>query len=167
MTETEFKLRIMPLHKKLYACAFAVLKNESDAADCIQEAFTKLWENRRKLKGMENVAGYAAAAVRNIALNMVTRRNPSFTQGQEEMPDIPDPSPPPSYAVENADELRMVRSLFASLSDSQKRVMELSALAGLSNSEISEATGFSDENVRVLISRARKKIKNLFSSNKI
>ncbi|MDE6226576.1 MAG: sigma-70 family RNA polymerase sigma factor [Muribaculaceae bacterium] len=166
MTETEFKKLIMPLHKKLYACAFAILKNESDAADCIQDAFTRLWENRGRITELENVAGYATVCVRNIAINMATRKPPGRNSSLADLPDIPDYSSSPSAEMETGDSVRLINSMLASLSPQQRQVMELSSIAELSNTEISRATGLSDENVRVLLSRARKKLKSLFSSKK-
>jgi len=49
------------------------------------------------------------------------------------------------------------------LPENQRRVVMLSGIAGLSNSEIKKATGLSDDNVRVLLSRGRKKLRELFS----
>lgn len=156
----------MPLHKKLYAVAFAILKNESDAADCIQDAFTRLWEHRARLAEFENVAGYASVCVRNIAINMTSRKPPGSENSLADIPEIRDSSPSPTEGMESKDSLRIINSMFASLSPQQRQVMELSSIAELSNSEISQATGLSDENVRVILSRARKKLKSLFSSKK-
>ncbi len=39
----------------------------------------------------------------------------------------------------------------------------MSAVGGLTNSEIKDATGLTDDNVRVLLSRGRKKLRQLFS----
>ncbi|MDE6444633.1 MAG: sigma-70 family RNA polymerase sigma factor [Muribaculaceae bacterium] len=163
MTETEFKTIIMPLHKKLYACAFAILRNESDAADCLQDSFTRLWENRERLPLMDNIPGYAAVTVRNMALNMVSRRPKTAEPIDKDLLDLPDSSLSPAASVEQKDSMKAIGDMLGQLSPGQRRVMELSSLAGLSNSEISEATGLSDENVRVIISRARRKLKSLFS----
>lgn len=163
MTETDFKTRIMPLHKKLYACAFAILRNESDAADCIQDSFTRLWENRRRLAELDNVAGYAIMTVRNIALNMASRRPQVAENNGKDLPDVPDSSLSPAASVELEDSMTQLDAMLSRLSPGQRQVMELSSLSGLSNSEISKATGLTDENVRVLLSRARRKLKELFS----
>ena len=43
--------------------------------------------------------------------------------------------------------------------------MELSSFGECSNEEIAEITGYSNENVRTLLSRARKTVKKLFLIN--
>lgn len=163
MDEQQFKSCVIPLHKILYAYALTILKDESDAADCIQEAFTKLWENRRRLLEIDNVRAYASVTVKNIAVSMAAKTSGKCFSLDDEPPDIIDTSPTPHEALEKLEDLKVIRSCLKELSDNQKRVVILSAVAGLSNNEIHQATGLSDDNVRVLLSRGRKKLKNLFS----
>lgn len=101
MNESRFKNCVMPLHKTLYAYALTILRNESDAEDCIQEAFTRLWENRGRLSEIENVAGYATVTVKNIALSMVSRSRPAFDAIDGSIPDIADSAPTPSSLTEH------------------------------------------------------------------
>ena len=72
MNETRFKNCVMPLHKTLYAYALTILRDESEAQDCIQEAFTRLWENRNRLEKIDNISAYATVTVKNIALTMAS-----------------------------------------------------------------------------------------------
>ena len=163
MDEKRFKGCLMPLHKTLYAYALSILQDESDAADCLQEAFTRLWENRSRLKEVENIAAYATTTVRNIAVSMAAgsrRRAVPFTDGP---PDIPDPSLSPGEKAECRDDLRIMTHFLRQLPENQRKVVLMSGVAGLSNSEIKEATGLSDDNVRVLLSRGRKRLRELFS----
>jgi len=163
MNEKQFKGCIMPLHKTLYTYALAILRDESDAADCLQDAFTKLWENRQRLEKVDNVAAYATVTVRHIALSMVSRKRRPVTVFGDDPPDVADTSPSPVAAIEGKDNLQTVAELLRILPDNQRKVVMMSAVTGLSNSEISSATGLSDDNVRVLLSRGRKKIRQLFS----
>lgn len=166
MTETEFRNSIMPLYKQMYACAFVILRDENDAADCLQDSFTKLWETRQRLKELSNPSGYAMTTVRNTALNMVSRKRIAADSFSECLPEIPDNSSSPSREIEKKDAEREISNILSLLPEQQRKVVELSSIGGLSNPEISKATGFSDENVRVLLSRARKKIKAFIYGNK-
>ena len=76
----------MPLHKTLYAYALTILRDESDAQDCIQDAFTRLWENRNRLGKIDNIGAYAMVTVKNIALTML-----SFTLLGDGLRDALDP----------------------------------------------------------------------------
>ncbi len=157
----------MPLHKSLFAYALAILHEESDAADCLQDALTKLWENRSRLKEVDNPAAYATVTVKHLAISMAARKQALTDPYGDSPPVVADSGPTPAQAFENREDLACVRDLLGQLPDNQRRVVTLSAVAGLSNSEIREATGLSDDNVRVLLSRGRKKLKQLFSKQKI
>lgn len=163
MNEKQFKGLIMPLHTSLYACALAILRDEGDTADCLQEAFTRLWETRSRLTEIDNVAAYATVTVRHIALSMASRTRRRETVFGEEPPDIADTAPPPDAAIEGRDDLRRMAFLLRQLPENQRRVVLMSAVSGLSNAEIKEATGMTDDNVRVLLSRGRKRLRQLFS----
>ena len=167
MNESQFKSCIMPLHKSLFAYALAILHEESDAADCLQDALTKLWENRSRLKEVDNPAAYATVTVKHLAISMAARKQALTDLYGDSPPVVADSGPTPAQAFENREDLACVRDLLGQLPDNQRRVVTLSAVAGLSNSEIREATGLSDDNVRVLLSRGRKKLKQLFSKQKI
>ena len=165
MNETRFKNCVMPLHKTLYAYALTILKDESDAQDCIQEAFTRLWENRHRLENIDNVSAYATVTVKNIALPMVSRSRNSFSPFGDDPPDIADSGASPAIITEDRDNVRQVAKLLRDLPDNQRRVITLSTMAGFSTAEIKEATGLSEDNVRVLLSRGRKKLRDLFSKS--
>ncbi len=157
----------MPLHRRLYAYALSILNDESDAADCIQEAFTKLWEQRARIAKLDNVEGYAVITVKNLALNMATRKPKTLPDQASRVnppPDTAESAPDPADALEAREHLKAMAGMLKTLPENQRKVVLLSAVNGLSNSEIGEVTGLSDDNVRVLLSRGRKKLRTLFSN---
>ncbi len=166
MDEIQFRQRIMPLHKRLFAYALSILGDESDAADCLQEAFIKLWEHRQRIAQIDNVEAYALITVRNIAVNNLSRNRIQRAGTPEHPPEFIDPQPGPGDQIERREQLQAVAAMLKELPDNQRRVIMLSAVSGLSNTQIREATGFSDDNVRVLLSRGRRKLRELFSRNK-
>lgn len=153
----------MPLHKLLYGLAFSILHEEREAADCVQEAFTRLWEKRSEMKRIENHKAYAATAVRNIALSMLSANNRTISESLVTIPDHADDSQSPHQHIETRDDLRTVASLLRQLPENQRKVIMMTAAGGLSPSEIKNATGLSEENIRVLLSRGRKRLRSLFS----
>ena len=164
MNEAQFRIRIMPLHKRLFAYALSILGDESDAADCMQETMTKLWEHRSKIEKIDNIEAYALTTVRNLAVNAISRRRRLHDRFSEPPPDLTDLTPNPVETMENRENLRAVSAMLHTLPENQRKVVVLSAVSGLSNNEIREVTGLSDDNVRVLLSRGRKKLKQLFAN---
>jgi len=79
--------------------------------------------------------------------------------------DLPGSLTPHDEAVAR-DDLRLACQLIGQLAPRQREVVELSALSGYDNAEIAAATGISDENIRVLLSRGRSRLRELFRKNR-
>ncbi len=156
MKEEEFKNIVLPHSRLMFACAKGILCDDNDVHDCLQESYVGLWNNRERLLEVENVRGYCLAVVRNSAMQMIRSRKISVPVEEADR----DQGYHQSFSVENRDELELVLRLIAGLDERKRRVLKLNALAGLSTSEIAEATGLSHENVRVILSRARKEMRD-------
>ncbi len=162
MTEEQFNILIRPLHSRMYASALTLLRDEEAAADCVQDTLLRLWESRDRFAEIEKPQAYCLMAVRRMALDSLRRRArmpmTTIEVAELELPGSPDP-----HAEEVArEDLRLVGRLIDELGPRQKTVVELSAIRGLNNAEISEVTGISDENVRVLLSRGKSRLRTLF-----
>ena len=162
MNEKDFKDLVLPLQRQMYAVCFSILRDESVVSDCLQDVMTRLWEHRSRLKKMDNPGGYCMVVAKRAAIDIYRRHTCRITDLDSEPPDITDPSATPSEQVEARDRLQTLTSLLEQLPPRQREVVEMSGISGLSNSEIEEATGLSGENVRVLLSRGRKRLKELF-----
>lgn len=162
MTEQRFSEEILPLHAAMYRMAVAMLGSSDEAADAVQDVIVKLWINRRALGSVDSVSGYCMVAMRNECASRLTRTRPALpleaaigcSKGDN-----------PESSLENRDSLAYLRRAIESMPQTQARVMQLSAFAGLSNPEIAQALGISEVNVRSLLSRGRKKLRLLFSKH--
>ena len=164
MTEEDFNILTRPLHPKMYACAFMMLRYQDSAADCVQDTLLRLGESRSRLAEIEKPEAYCMTAVKRQALDSL-RRNGRIPQTVNEIDNVEIPEDlTPHDIAEARDDLALVRKLLTQLAPRQREVVELSAINGLDNSEIAQTTGMSDENVRVLLSRGRSKIRELFRS---
>lgn len=66
-------------------------------------------------------------------------------------------------AIRHGDSVNLLNRIIDTLPPNQQMVIKMSTFAQCSNDEIAAATGLSDANVRTLLSRARHRIKELFS----
>ena len=67
--------------------------------------------------------------------------------------------------IEHRDTIHLLQRIISLLPDRQREIISLSTFSGFSNEEIAQATGLSDANVRAILSRTRRRIKELFSKN--
>lgn len=158
MEAETFKQRFLPFHPKLYRIALALVESPEDAEDILQEAYTRLWSKRASLEAVQNPEAFAITIVRNLCLDFL--RSPRSNSRSEPLEAITLPSEDsPDRQVEQRDQLRQVRRLIEELPPNQRQVIRLRGMEDCSLEEIAQITGFSDANVRTLLSRARKYIK--------
>lgn len=162
MTHQEFKTRFLPYYKKLYRMAFRYLGNEDDAEDMVQNTYLKLWEKQEFLEGLEHDEAYAVTLLKHLCFDKL--RGTRFSEDDESvLASKISPSPPPDQAFEQKEEMKILLRIIDTLPEAQRQVVILRHFDEKSTTEIEHETGLSNANIRVLLSRARKTIKELFT----
>lgn len=160
MNNEEFKAKILPHYKSMYRVAASVMGNDNEAADAVQDAMLKLWDRRNHLRNVSNLKSYCLNVVRNVCLNIIQRRK--VPSDADTITDIESDEDIHSE-IEWKDVSELIIKAMNRLPDDQKRVLQLSAFGGFSNAEIAELLSTTQGNIRVILSRARNKIKVLLS----
>ncbi len=136
-----------------------MLGNEDDAKDVVQDVYLKLWDKRDSLNSIYNDQGYCMRAVRNMCLDRLRTAAPDIVdKPPEELPIISEDDS--SSGIERNETARLIKQCIANLPKQQQQVIRLRELGECSMQEIMEATGLNAVNVRVLLSRARKALRN-------
>lgn len=160
MDTSVFKETFLPFSRMMYAEAFRLLGNAEDAEDAVQDVYAKLWERRESLGELDNPRAYTMAMVRNRCLTLVTLRPAKAPDTVTE-----EAGADPVGEIEVRDSAERIIGIINSLPESQRRVIMMHDVEGCDNSEIVETTGMSAENVRQLLSRARRFIRSRFAKH--
>lgn len=161
MTPEEFKSIIMPIQAKLYNIALCITGNRDDAMDSLQEALIRIWNLNSLLAASDNPAGYCTVVLKNQCIDLIRRRH--TTENIDSLAIRPTDDNDISAQVEMRDELSAINHAIAELPQAQRIVLRLSVYGQCDNAEIASITGMSDQNVRTSLSRARRKLRELFS----
>lgn len=161
MNAESFKKKFLPCHQKLYRIAFRIIQDKATAQDIVQDVYTKLWEIRAELSGLNNSEAFAITVLKNLCLDYIRRsknkRSSEFNpnvQSEENMTttDI--------FEVRN--EADFIKKLISRLPEQQKQILMFKDWDGYTNEEIEIITGLSANNVRVTLSRARKTVREQY-----
>ncbi|MBP5537947.1 MAG: sigma-70 family RNA polymerase sigma factor [Bacteroidales bacterium] len=156
MTYEQFCDIYLPLTDGFYRVAYYILESEQDARDAVQDLFIKLWNSRDTLDSVHNPMGYGIRLLKNLCIDRIRKESRLARADLSEEIPADDTADGPQAAKEQAERvMRAVRKL----PERQRAVLEMKLLRGMSNEQISEETGMSNLAVRVMISRARTKIK--------
>ena len=158
MTNARFQNEWLSLAGEFYRVAFYILEDEAEAEDAVQELFLKLWSGRDALDGIRSPKGYGIRVLRNLCLDRIRRSRKMETPAV-----LPEPEWPgrQDEAVDEKERLAKVLDAIKSLPDRQREVLTLRTLDGLSYEEIAERTGMNQLTLRVLLSQARRKLRNV------
>lgn len=162
MDAAKFKQQFLPCHPKLYRVAFRLMGNSQDAEDMVQEAYLKLWNKRDELANILNTEAYCVALIKNLCYDALRRTQLDEDGRAPEELSLPTDTNI-AREVEQRDEVNQVRRLIGQLPEQQKRVILLRDVNDCSFEEIEQATGLNAINIRVLLSRARKKIREQYN----
>ena len=153
----EIKEIWLPLSDRFYRVAYHILESQEDAEDAVQELYLKLIKTPGKFSDIQNPAAYGITILRNICIDIIRRREKRKSEELHEYL-IADTSSPDRAAAEK-DKLRILIHEIDKLPQKQSIVLRMRAIEGLEYDEISQRTGLSQVNIRVLISIARKTLK--------
>lgn len=158
MTTEEFKSDVLPIKNKLYRFALRILGNSEEAQDVVQEIFIRLWSKRDKISEYRSIEAFAMTMTRNLCLDKL--KSPSSKIEKLDETRAMTDNRTPYTETETSDTLKMVFKVMDGLPEQQRMVIHLRDVEGCDFDEIAEVTGLSLNNVRVNLSRARKKIRD-------
>lgn len=158
MDGNEFKSRFLPFTKLIYKISFAITRDKEDAEDIVQEVFEKLWKSRDSLTSVLNDEAYITTVAKNMALDRYRSKSKRNILSLTDVNEIHEDGFIDSK-IEQKETMINVEKLICTLPDSQQMVIRLRHFGDLSIFQIADTMQLTQENVRQLLSRGRRTIK--------
>jgi RNA polymerase sigma-70 factor (ECF subfamily) len=150
--------RLVAAHlSQAVAIARGMLRDPAEAEDVAQEAFLRLWRHAGQLElGPGGVRPWLRRVVSNLCIDRLRAgRQTTVTDAVPEQLD----RPRQLDGLEENDLQKRVQAALAQLPERQRAALVLFHFEGLSQIEVGEALGVSDEAVESLLARARRALK--------
>ena len=169
MNEQEFNHKVMIYSGKFYGYSYKILGNKDDARDVLQELYFKLWSIRNILNKVNNIEAYATTIIRNLCIDRLKKIKGTNLQTENYLNCNKNIGTDSSETYEESiqERVEMVRKAMKQLPDIQQKVFVMRDFEEKEFEEISEELDLSPENVRVILSRARKRIREVIQCNKM
>lgn len=154
------------LRKRLLHLATSYLHSSYDADDVLQDAFCRLWPRADSLDTPQVAEAMAVTTVRNLSIDEWRRRT---TRDEVEFDAERDTrlSESPVEEIERQERYKQLKLLIEKeLSPVQQQILHLREYEELEMNEIAERVGMTPENVRVNLSRARKRIRETYQERR-
>lgn len=150
-----FTSMVEPYKDKMYRVALRIVKDSFEAEDVVQEVMIKIWKNQDRFNEIQNQEAWCMTLTKNLAIDK-TRSKHNRVDGIKDGIVIKDSAANPHRITEARDTLSHVRKILEELPASQRMVIELRDIEEYSYQEIADETEMSLEQVKVLIHRGRK-----------
>ena len=147
----------------MLSLAERITGNHDDAADAVQDAFVKLWQQRIKYESAKHAQGAGMMTVRTTSIDMARRNKRQAVVPIELADDTTE------EAIENETSLayQQVRRIIENdLSSRQQQIIDLREVQGLEFDDIANRLDMTAANVRVELSRARKRVREIYQRRK-
>ena len=161
MPASLFKQLLLPLYPRLQRVALRLLGNAEDAEDMVQEVYMKLWSKRDALPDVQDVEAYCVTLTKNMCIDRL-RIAEAEKADVDEVPIMLVATDDVEAQVERHDAVEQVKQIIETLPEHQQQVITLRDMEDCSFEEIAEQTGLTAVNVRMLLSRARRTIRERF-----
>ncbi len=136
---------------------FRILKDEEETRDALQDLMVKLWNKKSDLKKCSNLMGYIITTAKNYSFDLLKKKRPSRIGEKEEhkILNLEDGGITP----ETKEKYEHVHKVIEKLPNKYRTIIQLRDIDGFSFEEIKEMTGYEVTYLRVILSRARLKVK--------
>lgn len=151
------------LREQMLSLAGRITGNRDDAADAVQDAFVKLWLQRGRYESESHARGAGMTTVRNMSIDMArhnSRHNDvPVEQLADDIPAVTDDERTLAY--------QQVRAIIdVELSPNQRAIIDMRELQGMEFDDIAARLGMQPATVRVELSRARKRVREIYRNRK-
>lgn len=165
MTDGEFKNILLPCYRRMYAVAYTILRNADDASDAVQDVISILWQQHKDLPVPDNPMAYCCRVARNNCIDHLRSNSKRYFDNINDANMLVSDSLADSVISYKTTSSR-IAEILSIFKEKQRKILVLNIFSQLSNAEISKIMGESEENIRVILSRGRTKMKEYLNDER-
>jgi RNA polymerase sigma-70 factor (ECF subfamily) len=154
-----FEILMRRYNQRLFRVARAILADDSEAQDVMQEAYMRAFRELATFRGEARFSTWLTRIACHEALARARKRRRLVPIQQGEgggPPDVPSQTSSPERELENRELQAILRKAVEVLPDPLRTVFCLREIEGLSTEETADALALTVENVRVRLHRAKR-----------
>ena len=136
----------------MFRLACSILGRSDEAQDMMQDVAERILRRQEDLEDVRNMDSFLARAVRNACIDRIRRRRETTPK----IPDVPD-----DRSVDRWSDRQLVHKALARLPERQRLAVHLKDIEGYSNKELAGILETDETNVRTLLSRGRRALRDI------
>lgn len=157
-----FEIVMRRYNQRLYRAALAILGNEGEAEDVLQDAYVRAYQHLRQFAGRAQFSTWLTRIAVHEALARAKKRNravsldePITPGGDPLMSTFAATTPNPEQQVSQAELGHVLETAILAIPEKYRAVLMLRDVENMSTAEVANTLGLTEENVKVRLHRAR------------
>ena len=134
----------------MFRLACSILGRSDEAEDMMQDVAERIL--RRQTRDIGNIDAFLTQSVRNACIDRIRRRRDITPK----IPDVPDDKNPDRW-----NERQLIHKAMARLPEKQRTALHLKDIEGYSTKEVADILETDEANVRTILSRSRKALREI------
>ncbi|MBR2064560.1 MAG: RNA polymerase sigma factor [Bacteroidales bacterium] len=139
----------------MFRLACGILGRSDEAQDMMQDVAERILRRQEKLKDVRNIDAFLSQSIRNACIDRLRRRKETTPK----IPEVPDEKNPDRWS-----DRQIVHKALARLPERQRLAVHLKDIEGYSNKELADILETDERNVRTLLSRGRKALREIIQN---
>ena len=137
---------------RMFRLACSILGRSDEAQDMMQDVAEKILRRHGNLKDVENIDAFITRSVQNACIDRIRKRRNTTPK----IPELPD-----GRNSDRWSDRQLVHRSLARLPERQRIAIHLKDIEGYSSKEIAKIMETDEANVRTLLSRGRRALKEI------
>lgn len=158
-----FELLMRRHNPRVYRAARAILRDDSEAEDVMQDAYVRAYEHLRDFEGRARFSTWLTRIAVHEALARVRRqkRYETLDPHAEESSMTEGKTGDPEQETSDVEMRAVLEKAMTRLPDEFRAVFVLRAVEGMSGAEVAECLGIPEDTVKTRLHRARAKLQDM------
>lgn len=164
MSEEQLVNTFTALRKRLLRMASRLLPRDEEAEDALQDAFCRLWPRRDHINSASEAEALTTTTIKNICIDKLRKVKHETVPIDEHRDTIEERH----YEAEREELIKDVENIIATaLTPVQQQIIEEKEYKGKTIEEIAKALSMQPPAVKMQLSRARKKIREIYKEREL
>ncbi len=160
MKQKVFRKKILILRDKMLQLALRILNEEQDAEDVVQEVFLKLWITKNSLVDIQSIEAYITTMTKNACFDKIKLKKHNVDIAAL----VSQKTRCLEQEMDNKEAVNIIKVIIDELPELQRLIITMHDVEDYSTKEIAKNTGSTINAVRMNLSRARKRVRDIYQS---